>query len=98
MPVTEWLGTEPCEAQLAGMVIDDDRSMRILREPHRCVSSFALPIEHAPAAKVDDRTSQLQACGTFRDVLSDSNGALRFVEHNVIVDAETLPANMVDLF
>jgi 3-phenylpropionate/cinnamic acid dioxygenase small subunit len=44
-----------------------------------------------------DRTSQLQACGSFRDVL-DSSSALRFAEHNVIVDAETLPANMVDLF
>jgi 3-phenylpropionate/cinnamic acid dioxygenase small subunit len=45
-----------------------------------------------------DRTSQLHACGTFRDILAESGEVLRFVEHNVIVDAETLPANMVDLF
>jgi 3-phenylpropionate/cinnamic acid dioxygenase small subunit len=45
-----------------------------------------------------DRTSQVHACGTFRDVLVSVDGAIRFAEHNVIVDAETLPSNMADLF
>ena len=45
-----------------------------------------------------DRTSQLQACGEFHDRLEYAGGRLRLIEHNVIFDAETLPANMGDLF
>lgn len=42
-------------------------------------------------------TSQLYACGEFADLLDLSDGRVRFIEHNVVVDAETLPANMIDL-
>jgi 3-phenylpropionate/cinnamic acid dioxygenase small subunit len=44
-----------------------------------------------------DKTTQLHACGTFRDRLVRVDGKFLLVEHNVVVDAETLPSNMVDL-
>jgi len=45
-----------------------------------------------------DKTSQLQACGEYHDRLEYADGRIRLVEHNVILDAETLPSNMGDLF
>lgn len=45
-----------------------------------------------------DKTSQLQACGEYHDRLEYADGRLRLIEHNVILDAETLPSNMGDLF
>ena len=45
-----------------------------------------------------DKTSQLHACGEFDDRLEIVDGKLRFAEHRVIFDAETLPSNMADLF
>jgi 3-phenylpropionate/cinnamic acid dioxygenase small subunit len=45
-----------------------------------------------------DKTSQLHACGEYHDRLEYVDGRLRLVEHNVILDAETLPSNMADLF
>ena len=45
-----------------------------------------------------DKTSQLHACGEFHDILINADNRLRLVEHNVVVDAETLPSNMVELF
>jgi 3-phenylpropionate/cinnamic acid dioxygenase small subunit len=45
-----------------------------------------------------DKTSQLHACGEFHDLVINVGDRLRLLEHNVVVDAETLPANMVELF
>nr|WP_277349062.1 nuclear transport factor 2 family protein [Streptomyces sp. HNM0575] len=45
---------------------------------------------------VTDRTdlSRLHVCGRYDDVLVRTDGGLRFAEHRVVIDAETLPANM----
>ena len=45
-----------------------------------------------------DRTSQFHACGEFHDSLRLDNGRFQLQEHNVVFDAETLPANMADLY
>lgn len=49
---------------------------------------------------VTDRTdpSQFHVCGRYEDVLARTAGGLRFVEHRVVIDAETVPANMGVLF
>lgn len=49
---------------------------------------------------VTDRTdpSQFHVCGRYEDVLTRTPGGLRFVEHRVVIDAETVPANMGVLF
>jgi 3-phenylpropionate/cinnamic acid dioxygenase small subunit len=44
------------------------------------------------------KTSEFHACGEFHDRLALIDGRLTFREHNVIFDAETLPANMADLY
>lgn len=38
--------------------------------------------------------SRLHVCGEYDDLLVRSGGVLRFAEHRVIIDAETVPANM----
>jgi len=45
-----------------------------------------------------DKTSHLQACGEYHDRLEYIDSHPRLIEHNVILDAETLPSNMGDLF
>ena len=45
-----------------------------------------------------DKTSQFHACGTFHDKLIRTGDQLQFAEHNIVLDAETLPANIADLF
>lgn len=45
---------------------------------------------------VADRTdmSRFHVCGRYDDILARTDDGLRFVEHRVVIDAETLPANM----
>ncbi|MEU2083431.1 nuclear transport factor 2 family protein [Streptomyces albus] len=45
---------------------------------------------------VTDRTelSRFHVCGRYDDILVRTDAGLRFVEHRVVIDAETLPANM----
>jgi 3-phenylpropionate/cinnamic acid dioxygenase small subunit len=38
--------------------------------------------------------SQFHVCGRYHDILARTDGELRFAEHRVVIDAETLPANM----
>lgn len=38
--------------------------------------------------------SQLYVCGEYNDVLARVDGQLRFAEHRVIIDSETVPPNM----
>ena len=38
--------------------------------------------------------SQLHVCGEYDDVLVVTADGIRFAEHRVIIDAETVPANM----
>lgn len=45
-----------------------------------------------------DKTSQLHACGEFHDSIEIADGKMRFSTHRVVLDAETLPSNMADLF
>jgi 3-phenylpropionate/cinnamic acid dioxygenase small subunit len=45
---------------------------------------------------VTDRVelSQLHVCGRYQDILVRTEDGLRFVEHRVVIDAETVPGNM----
>ncbi|MEO6090923.1 MAG: aromatic-ring-hydroxylating dioxygenase subunit beta [Umezawaea sp.] len=45
---------------------------------------------------VSDRTdlSKFHVCGRYGDILARTDDGLRFVEHRVVLDAETLPGNM----
>jgi 3-phenylpropionate/cinnamic acid dioxygenase small subunit len=45
---------------------------------------------------VADRTepSRFHVCGRFQDVLEHTDAGLRFAEHRVVIDAETVPGNM----